>query len=149
MTSQDPREVFEAYLRATNARDIATLDQLVHPDFEDLYPQSGERTRGLANLQAIIENYPGGGYAGGGTSRVVGTEDRWVLTPAFSLLRIEGTGDTFTGVSRGRYPDGSEWHILTIGQIRDGRVWRAETYFAPAFEAPAWRAEWVEVERDA
>src|SRR5919197_6540656 len=100
MTSQDPRAVFQAYIRAANARDVQALEKLVHPEFEDVYPQSGERTRGFENLRAIIENYPSGGYAGLGTDRVVGAEDRWVMTPTFSLLRIEGTGDTFTGVSR-------------------------------------------------
>jgi SnoaL-like domain len=144
MTAANARSVFEAYVNAASARDVAALEGLVHPDFEDIYPQSGERTRGFANLRAIIEHYPSGGYVGHGTDRVVGAEDRWVLTPAFSVLRIEGTGDTFTGVSRGRYPDGSDWYILVIGQVRDGRVWRAETYFAQTFEAPAWRAEWVE-----
>lgn len=144
MSQQDGRTVFETYLKSTNARDLGALELVVHPDFEDLYPQSGERTRGFANLRAIIEHYPGGGYEGQGAEKIVGTEDRWVLTPAFTVLRIEGTGDTFTGVSRGRYPDGTDWHIVTIGQVRDGRLWRAETYFAPAFAPPAWRAEWVE-----
>lgn len=141
----DARSVFEAYLRAANARDVSALETVIHPDFEDFYPQSGERTRGLANLQAIIEHYPGGGYAGHGTDRVVGAEDRWVTTPVFTILRIEGTGDTFTGVTRGRYPDGTDWCIVTIGQIRDGKVWRAETYFAQNFEPPEWRSQWVEL----
>ena len=140
----DPRTVFERYLQATNTRDLAALTDLVHPDFEDVYPQSGERTRGVANLRALIEHYPGGGYVGSGPERIVGTEDRWAMTPAFTLLRIEGSGDTFTGVSRGSYPDGTEWLIVTIGQIRDRKVWRAETYFAQTFEPPAWRSQWVE-----
>jgi hypothetical protein len=144
MSGQNGRAVFEAYLQATNMRDVGALAAIVHEEFEDFYPQSGERTHGLANLHAIIEHYPGGGYAGQGTERVVGAEDRWVLTPIFTVLRIEGSGDTYTGVSRGRYPDGSDWFIVTIGQIRDGRLWRAETFFAPAFEPPDWRAEWVE-----
>lgn len=144
VTQPDLRAVFERYLQATNARDVAALAELVHPDFEDIYPQSGERTRGLANLQSIIEHYPQGGYVGSGTERIVGTEDRWVMTPAFLVLRIEGTGDTFTGVSRGRYPDETEWFIVTIGQLRDGKVWRVETYFAPTFEPPAWRRDWVD-----
>jgi len=147
MTNQDPRAIFAAYLRATNSRDLAALNELVHSDFEDRYPQSGERIRGLGNLRAIIEHYPGG-YTGGGIDRVVGAEDRWAMTPTFSVLRIEGTGDHFTGVSRGRYPDGSEWYIVNIGQVRDGRVWRVETYFAPTFGPPEWRAEWVEVVRE-
>ena len=147
MTTQEPRAVVEAYLRAANGRDLAALESLVHPDYEDFYPQSGERTRGFQNLRSIIENYPSGGYAGQGTDRVVGAEDRWIMTPGFSLLRIEGTGDTFTGVSRGRYPDGSDWYIVNICQMRDGLVWRAQTFFAPVFEPPAWRSEWVEVEK--
>lgn len=141
----DSRGIFEAYLRATNSRDHVALRDLVHADFEDVYPQSRERTRGYENLRAIIEHYPEGGYQGGGTTRIVGGEDRWVQTPMFSVVRIEGTGNIFTGISRGRYPDGSDWLILTIAEIRDGRVWRAETYFAPAFDPPAWRSKWVDV----
>ena len=144
MTSQDPRSVFESYLHATNGRDLAALDRVVHADFEDFYPQSGERIAGATSLRAILENYPGG-YDGRGVAQVVGAEDRWVMTPMFSVVRIEGTGDTFTGVSRGRYPDGSEWFIVNIGQIRDGRVWRVQTSFAPTCEPAGWRSAWVSV----
>lgn len=146
-TDRDPRSVFEAYLRAVNGRDVAALEGLFDDDFEDVYPQSGELTRGLANFRSIIEQYPGGGYAGQGTDRLVGTEDRWALTPSFTVVRIEGTGDTFTGVTRSRYPDGTDWYIVTIAQMRNGKLWRAETYFAQTFEPPAWRAVWVESAR--
>ncbi len=146
-TDRDPRSVFEAYLRAVNGRDVAALEGLFDDDFEDVYPQSGELTRGLANFRSIIEQYPGGGYAGQGTDRLVGTEDRWALTPSFTVVRIEGTGDTFTGVTRSRYPDGTDWYIVTIAQMRNGKLWRAQTYFAQTFEAPAWRAAWVESAR--
>ena len=133
---------------AAHAEDhLGTITSLA-PDFEDVYPQSGEHTHGAANLRAIIEHYPGG-YTGGGVDRVVGAEDRWVTTPAFSLLRIEGTGDTFTAVSRGRYPDGSDWFVVNLGQVRDGLVWRVQTFFAQTFEPPAWRSAWVEVEPEA
>ena len=145
MTTLNARAAFEGYLSALNERDQAALDALVHPDFEDLYPQSGERTRGLANLKAIIENYPEGGWTDLGRERVVGAEDRWVTTPTFIVLRIEGTGNVFTGVQRAEYPDGSEWHVVAIGEMRDGKVWRMQTFFAPRFEPPRWRAQWVEV----
>jgi hypothetical protein len=145
MSVTEPRAVFEAFLDAMNHANTAALEGLVHPDFVDAYPQSGERTHGLANLRAIVDNYPGG-YISGGTDRIVGSEDRWVVTPSFTVQRIEGSGDTFTGVQKGRYPDGSEWHIVTIGEIRDGRVWRVQSFFAPAFEPPAWRAAWVEID---
>ena len=146
-TDRDARSVFEAYLRAANGRDVAALEGLFDDDFEDVYPQSGELTRGLANFRSIIEQYPGGGYAGQGTDRLVGTEDRWALTPSFTVVRIEGTGDTFTGVTLSRYPDGTDWYIVTIAQMRNGKLWRAETYFAQTFEPPAWRAAWVESAR--
>ena len=144
MPDRSPRDTFSAYLEAINRRDAGSLRDLVHRDFEDAYPQSGERIRGYESLRGIIEHYPSGGYTGSGPDRVVGSEDRWVMTPAFTLLRVEGSGDTFTGVSRGHYPDGSDWLIVTIGEVREGTVRRAETYFAPAFAAPEWRAQWVE-----
>jgi hypothetical protein len=140
----DPRTVFEAFLRAVNARDSAALGELVHPDFVETYPQSGEVIRGCANLQAILDQYPGG-YEDRGRDRVVGSEDRWVVTPAFTLVRIEGGGDTFTGVQKARYPDGTDWYVIHIAEIRDGQVWRVQAYFAQTFDAPDWRAEWVEV----
>jgi hypothetical protein len=136
MPDRPPRDISKEFIDATNDRDLARLAAIVRPDFEDAYPQSGERIRGFGNLRRIIENYRGGGYVGTGPERVVGVEDRWVMTPAFTMLRIEGAGDTFTGVSRGRYPDGSDWLIVTIGEVRDGRIWRCETYFAPTFDAP-------------
>jgi len=145
MAGSQPRGIFEAYLSAVNERDLDALDALLHPDFEDFYPQSGERTRGAANLRAIIEHYPGGGWTDEGRDRVVGGEDRWIATPMFTLLRIEGTGNIYTGVQKARYPDGTEWHVVIIGEIRDGRLWRTQSFWAPTFEPPAWRAAWVEV----
>ena len=145
MTTLTARAAFEAYLSALAGRDLAALDALVHPDFEDLIPQSGERTRGLTNLKAIGENYPGGVWKDQGRERVEGADDRWVTTPTFTVLRIEGTGNIFTGVQRAQYPDGSEWHVILIGEMRDGQAWRMQTYFAPRFEPPEWRAQWVEL----
>jgi hypothetical protein len=145
MPSKDSRADLESYLNATNGRDFEALERLVHPDYEDFYPQSGERIHGGANLRAVLEHYPGG-YSGGGVAEVIGTEDRWVVTPAFSIVRVEGAGETFTGASRGRFPDGSEWFIVNIGQLRDGLVWRVQTFFAQTFEPAAWRSAWVTVD---
>jgi len=144
MSASDARAVFERFIAAANARDVDALDDLLHPDFQDFYPQSGERTRGAENAKGILSNYPGG-FEGGGTSRVVGGEDRWVATPAFTLPRIEGTGNQFTAVQKARYPDGSDWYVVIIAEIKDGKVWRVESFFAPVFDPPAWRSEWVEV----
>ena len=32
-----------------------------------------------------------------------------------------------------------------IAELKDGLVWRVQTFFAPPFEPPAWRTEWVEI----
>jgi hypothetical protein len=140
------RGVFERYLAALNSRDLDALTALVHPKYEDFYPQSGEVTRGLANLRAIIANYPGD-YTDLGQERIVGGEDRFVSTPMFTVLRVEGTGDVLTGVQRARYPDGSVWFVLVLAELRDGLIYRTQSYWAPSFEPPAWRAQWVEVRK--
>jgi ketosteroid isomerase-like protein len=143
MSSPEPRAVFEAFVRAVNSGDTAALGDLVHRDFTQAFPQSGELIRGLENLRAELLGHPGG-YEGKGTDRVVGSADRWVVTPSSTVVRIEGAGDTFTGVSRVHYSDGSDWYAVMIGEIRDGRVWRVQTFFGETFEAPPWRASLVE-----
>ena len=143
MSSPEPRAVFEAFVRAVNTGDTAALGDLVHRDFTQTFPQSGELIRGLENLRAELLGHPGG-YEGKGTDRVVGSADRWVVTPSSTLVRIEGAGDTFTGVSRVHYSDGSDWYAVMIGEIRDGLVWRLQTFWGETFEAPPWRASLVE-----
>ena len=143
MASPEPRAVFEAFLKAMNSGDTAALGELVHRDFTQTFPQSGELIRGLDNLRAEIEGHPGG-YEGKGTDRVVGSADRWVVTPSSTLVRIEGAGDTFTGVSKVHYSDGTDWYAVMIGEIRDGRMWRLQTFWGETFEAPPWRASLVE-----
>jgi len=144
MAEPSARSVFEAFLKATNDRDFKALENVVHPGFVETYVQSGERLNGLASVQGIAENYPGG-YEGLGPKRVIGAEDRWVTTPSFTLLRIEGTGNVFTGVQKVRYPDDQVWYAIAIAEMKDGLVWKVQTFFAPTFEPPPWRAEWVEI----
>ena len=79
--------------------------------------------------------------------RVTGSEDRWILSPGFAGFtptRIVGNGDTFTVESMGTYPGGESYHVIAIVELRDGLVFRVRTYFAAPFEAPEWRAQWVE-----
>lgn len=78
------------------------------------------------------------------TRRIVGSEDRWVLTPSFTPLRITGTVDVYTVEKSGAYPSGDRVHAISILALRDGKVHRQTTYFAPPFETPQWRAKWVE-----
>jgi hypothetical protein len=107
------------------------------------YPQSGERIRGWANIRAAHENYPGGlpqDVAG----KVVGSEDKWVLGPSFNVLRIEGTGDAYTLVGSARYPDGTIWQVMSLIELRSGKIVKTTEVYGGPLDAPAWRSKWVE-----
>jgi hypothetical protein len=136
------REVVDRYLVALLG-DQATLRALRHEQFVEEWPQSGERIRGAERMAQIDANYPGG-LPTGRVERVVGSEDRWVTTPSFTVLRVTGTGDVFTALMRADYADGTTWYIVTFLELRDAKVVKATSVFAPQIEAPEWRAQWVE-----
>ena len=145
MPDRSARELAELYTRALNARDWAALEPLLHSDYYTDFPQSGERIRGFANIRAMFENYPGGlRLAGAEPVAVVGAEERWVVAPNFSMIRVTGSAETFTTVTRATYPDGSKWFVVALVQADGGRMRSATTYFAPDFPAPEWRAPLTE-----
>lgn len=143
MGEQSNRQVVERYVNAL-VDDLDTLEDLQHPDFIEEFPQSGERIRGRENFRKIHENYPEGTPEVARSRALVGSEDRWVTTPSFTLLRVAGSGDIYTYVANGLYPDGSEWYSISLIEMRDGKIFKSTTYFAQPFEAPEWRSKWVE-----
>ncbi|HEY8656773.1 MAG TPA: nuclear transport factor 2 family protein [Candidatus Limnocylindria bacterium] len=144
MSEATNREVIDRYGRATVARDLDTLDQLRHRDYISEYPQSGERIRGPQNARAILDNYPGG-VPPAETVVVKGSEDQWVVTPVGTVLRVVGTGDVYTALFTVAYPgDSRPWHMMGIFELRDGKVAKETIVFGAPFDAPAWRAQWVE-----
>lgn len=136
-------EVVHAYVDAYRVDDRDTQTRLRHPDWTCDYPQSGERIRGDANLRAIMDAYPGGAPRVQRVA-VVGSEDQFVVTPMFTIERVAGSGDLWWGDGVATYPDGSTWHLIVLIELRDGRVFHETEYFAEPFEAPAWRAPYVE-----
>jgi ketosteroid isomerase-like protein len=136
------RDVVERYAAALPA-DYDALDGLRHADFVEEWPQSGERIRGHAKYRAIHESYPGGQPSASGR-KVRGSEDKWVITPSYTPLRIVGTGDTYLIEARIHYAEGDSAHFVGIVELRDGKIVRQTSYFAMPFEAPAWRAAHVE-----
>jgi len=141
MSDSTNREIVEHYFRAFPS-DWETMARLRHADFVEDWPQSGERIVGHENYRAIHENYPGG-TPGTAVDRVVGTEDRVVMSDLFTPLRIVGMGDVFTVEARARYPDGATTLVVTIVELKDGKVHRQRTYFAESFAPPDWRGPWV------
>jgi ketosteroid isomerase-like protein len=138
----DNRDVIARFYIALNAKRVDDLAKLVDPDVIQEWPQSGERMRGLKNMCAVIENFPEPPKVE--VHRIVGDEDRWVLTPTWTPLRTSGTGDTYTVESRIAYPNGEVWSSVSILRFRNGKVSHLTEYFAAPFPPAEWRAPWVE-----
>ena len=137
------REVVESLAAALNAGDLDARDPLLADDVLQTFPQSGERFRGRKNLRAIIEQYPRGRPLASEVE-VVGREEKWAVTPGYTVVSIFGSGEHFTIVGRVRYPSGEEWHAITLVELRDGKVVQLTDYFGAPFDAPDWRAPYRE-----
>jgi hypothetical protein len=121
------------------------LPELLHPDCIHDYPQSGERLRGLASIRAVFENYPSGlGGQDRDSLRVAGDNERWAMAPNFTLVRATGGGGSYTSAIKAQYPDGTEWYVISMFDLVDGRQKRATIFFAELFEAPGWRSPYAE-----
>jgi ketosteroid isomerase-like protein len=145
MAEPSGRSVVERYARAVQDKDHDALKALLTDDYVNEMPQSGERVRGKANAVAYLSSYPGGvGTVDPASARLVGSEDRWVVTPMFTPMRIEGSGDVYTYVAAATYSNGETWQMLQIIELRQGKIAKTTSWFAAPFEAPEWRAPFVE-----
>ena len=140
-------DFFSRYVRAVADLDFETLEKMIHPDFIGFYPQSGERFRGWATFKAQLENYPGG--LGGGrlpnaSAKVIGADEHWAISPGYTVLPLAGP-ERYTTIARALYPDGSKWWVVAVVELKDGKIYRVDTYFAPDFEPPEWRRDFVEI----
>lgn len=145
--AEGSRELVERWAKALGSMQVEQVEALVHDDIIDFYPQSGERVVGKDNLRAIRTNYPGAADnpLHGELQAVVGADDAWVMGPSFNITHITGSGDSFAIAGTVTYPDATVWHVAQLVQVKDGKIWRLTSYFAPPFDPPAWRAQWVEV----
>ena len=145
MTEPSGRSVVERFARALHNKDFDEIEALVTDDFTDEMPQSGERVRGKANQLAILRNYPGGvgtidpaqrpARRGG---RQVG-DDAVVHSPA-----NRGVGRRLHVHRHSPVPNGETWQMIAIIELRQGRIAKTTSWYAPPFEAPEWRAPYVE-----
>lgn len=148
MTLFDHQALALRFVAALRAGDIATLRTVFTEDCVTEWPQSGERVRSLADFAAILDNYPGG-PAGRQqeleTLRARPVDTLKLVAPTYTFVAVEGGGNTGTITVKGRYPDGSDWWIVTLYRLRDGKIAQATNFFAPVYPAPEWRRQWVEL----
>ena len=83
------------------------------------YPQSGERFRGRAKIQAQRGGHPAKRH--------------------FTVLRIRGGGDLWVSECVITY-DGVPTYSVSVMEFGDDLVTHETQYFADPFQAPAWRA---------
>ena len=121
MDGQDNRLLLKRYLAALLNAELEYA--LRHEDVVIDMPQSGERIRGRDHMKAMQEAYPG--------------------PPTITVRRVVGNGDVWVVEARSNY-SGRIYHITNILEFREGKIIRETRYYADPFEAPAWRAQWVE-----
>ena len=143
MSKLTNEECVTRYGAASAAHDMPALTALRHPEWSVYWPQSGERVHTSEAFSEIIANYPGGAPATEIT-RVVGSEDQWVVTAGNTVMLVAGSGDFWWTEWKITYPDGAVYLVVDLMELRDGLVHRETVYWAAPFEAPDWRAPWVE-----
>lgn len=135
-------EIVEEFFQALNAGDWDRIESWLDAKYVWEMPQSGERVRGAKNNREMNKNYPGQPKVE--TRRITGSQDKWIATPNFTILKITGTGDDYATESLATYPDGSVWHAVDFFRFRAGKILLHTSYFAPTLEPAEWRSRWVE-----
>ena len=112
MGDDDVRVALRRHWAASDANDFATEHQIYRADAVLEYPQSGERIRGRANIEA---------------SRVAQPS-----TKRFTVRRMLGLGDLWISELVLTY-DEHPFYVVSIMEFEGGEVVRETQYFSPKF----------------
>lgn len=141
-------ELLKRYQAGLATRDFDLIESCRHPDFQSIWPQTGERVVGHDADRRIHESYPG--YPDHDALRMVGHEARFVTprspTPTYSIhpILVTGGGDLWVGQQRLTYGSGETWLAILVVEMLAGLVHRETAWFGPILEPPEWRADLVE-----
>jgi len=109
---------------ATAGKDEDAAGEIFAEDAVVEWPQSGERIRGRWNIVALHKAAP--------------------VRIDFEIRRTIGSGDLWVTEAIIRYDGANATHAVFVMEFRDGKVVRETDYFGAPFDAPAYRAGWVE-----
>jgi ketosteroid isomerase-like protein len=121
---QENRVTIERLIQCINDRRIEVMDELFHEDAVMEWPQSGERIVGGDNRRGVYKSFPG--------------------LPTITPRRLMVSGDLVTAEANLDYGEGAEYQAVFIFELRDGKITKETAYWAQSFDAPEWRAQWVE-----
>jgi SnoaL-like protein len=119
----DVRAALQRHWDASDVNDFATEHEIYRDDAVLEYPQSGERIRGRANIQASRTAQPN--------------------LKRFTVRRMLGNGDLWVSELVMTY-DGRPSYVVSIMQFQAGEVVHESQYFGDPFEPGPSRAQWVE-----
>jgi hypothetical protein len=115
--------VIQRLIDCINDRKIEVMDELFHDDATMNWPQSGERVNGAENRRAIYRSFP--------------------QLPTITPRRMRSAGDLVIAEATLDY-GGPAYETVFIFELDQGRIRTETAYWSEAFEAPQWRAQWVE-----
>jgi hypothetical protein len=123
MGDDDVRAALERHWAASDVNDFATEHQIYRADAVLDYPQSRERIRGRANIEASRTAQPN--------------------TKRFTVRRMLGSGDLWVSELVMTY-DEQPYYVVSIMEFDGGEVVHETQYFSDPFEPGPSRAQWVE-----
>jgi len=123
MNDEERRARIRQFAAAINTGDMEVFDSMYHDDVVIEWPQSGEVIRGKKNIRELRLAHP--------------------TPPTATLRRIAGSGDLWVMEMVFDY-DGDRFYVIVFHEYRDELVVSETSYYAAPFQAPAWRATWVE-----
>ena len=119
------KQILENFWETMGTNDFHAASQLLHDDYILEWPQSGERLVGKDNFAAINTNYPAEGKWRFRINHIVAEEDMVVTDVSVTDGKVTG-------------------RAITFSTIRDGKILKQIEFWPDPFEAPAWRAQWIQ-----
>ena len=145
--SDSRRDVLLRFLEILNTGDVHRMDEVADEGLLTVHPQTRERIQGLDDNKEMVRGFVrlGGITISEEDRELLGEgEEHYLLTPLFTMVKVQGSGEALVVTTSIRYPDGSNWHTIGLADFLAGKIVKQVLFFAPTLEPPAWRAEWVE-----
>lgn len=127
MEDREIRAALDRHWAASDANDFEVEHQIYREDAVLEYPQSCERIRGRRNIQAARTAQPNRKRFT--VRRIVGARDLWVSEFVITY-------------------DAQPSYVVSIMELKDGKVSRETQYFGDAFEPGPSRTQWVELMKE-
>jgi ketosteroid isomerase-like protein len=115
--------VIERLIGCINDRKTEVMDELFRDDAIMDWPQSGEKVIGAENRRGIYSSFP--------------------QLPTITPRRMVSDGNLVVAEAMMDYGS-SKSQATFIFEFKDGKIAKETAYWSEPFEAPAWRAKWVE-----